>query len=618
MPDRFNAPRILFSDSATDVIKDEVQQIGDLPETGGVLVGRRLNSREILVIAATGPGPQADHQRHTFAPDTRYANRQLRELRGKHKGTDFIGVWHKHPPNLDHPSGPDWGQAREILLDPDYATDEIVAPIVTVRRKKPHIKVYYVHKRDLDGGGFIPVEYEEVELVEAERRLQQAGQEYSRLRDERLNEEFRKLSNRYEVSSPKKLDDGSLVFVVQSAEDVNAKIYLICPTAYPQAPPRVMIEQEDAQKEFGSSVVTDWTEDKYLVEVVEEAEIWFSERETGNEMPPPSRPQQQDEPVRPVQRPEILAIGAILALVLCVASAIVARPFLVGNRDEASQVAKISATPEQVQTSPSPLTPQITTPTDDEVISTVNLTVVPKWGFKLDGTGSVTFNVRGGAEPYTYLVDGQDIEGPIYPFKWACQDKEKSLQYEVRSNDGQTVKNDKIRTPVPTCTPTPTTPIDTPTPRPTPTSTDNPFSVPDALKIYDKQAKDPIGESFVLKSKGDCFTMRFTIKNNSDQPVRILQIGASVLRNGRNQEGMFQKGTMYQEGTGNKFQGDTLDPSEVVEVWVKGKSAAGMICGVDLYKSDIQTGTLELKAAVNWDKWAWPEDPHSVKVQYQP
>ena len=46
-------------------------------ETGGILVGKWLDAKTVLLVAATDAGPNADHQQMTFAIDIDHANDQL-------------------------------------------------------------------------------------------------------------------------------------------------------------------------------------------------------------------------------------------------------------------------------------------------------------------------------------------------------------------------------------------------------------------------------------------------------------------------------------------------------------------------------------------------------------
>jgi integrative and conjugative element protein (TIGR02256 family) len=639
---RSNAPRILISRSALDTIAHEVQRIGELPETGGVLAGRRLNDRDILIVAATGPGPRADHQRHTFAPDTKYANQRLRELHEEHEGADYVGVWHKHPPDLDRPSSPDWEQAKEILLDPDYAMDEIVAPIVVVRDGTPHVKVYYARKDDLGRGDFIPVEHEEMSPAAAQERLQQAGEEKARGYRERLGEELGRLRSQHDVTEKKRLDDGSLVFVVQSSVDSSARMYLICPASYPQAPPRALVEQNNEQKDFDSTVTAAWTEDRYLADVVEEAENWLREGKTEalsltNDPVPLRRTALEPELDRTPLRPEFLVvggIGAVLATLLCVVLMMVLQP--TRRRNDPTEVARVSTTPDLEQapprshgTQPAPLT---LTPPAQSTLGALAVTLVPT--FNPNGTGVIVFQVVGGEPPYTCSVNGQKIVGDTYEFLWQCG-QDLGLTYEVIPSDGKRAKMDSSLN-VPTCTPT-STPQHTNTPMPSPTATHTPTPIPtqtlrvtNLLRAYNLETERPYENTrLVLNSnaaKG--FWMHFTLTNDDTRSVHILDAGTSVLRNEQNLRDMFQRGTF-------DLQGGMLAPGETVEIWVRERTGPNaIIYWFDLYRSEdaqhynIQlTDTLTLRPAVcwSWDKyvtqsecqWMWIEGGGSVTVQYQ-
>src|SRR5688500_8918429 len=80
-------------------------------ETGGILVGARLDDEVILVIGATGPGPRAEHHAAEYALDHVYAQRKLDLYTAKYPDTDYVGEWHRHPGNMDRPSRGDWETA---------------------------------------------------------------------------------------------------------------------------------------------------------------------------------------------------------------------------------------------------------------------------------------------------------------------------------------------------------------------------------------------------------------------------------------------------------------------------------------------------------------------------
>lgn len=118
-------------------------------ETGGILIGQHFHIRGkhvLVVVAATGPGADADHQEATFSPDTKSLQLELESIRSRYSAhtVDYIGEWHKHPPGYHHPSLGDLDQAARILSDPAYHVSEgILTPIVTVEKGFLRVHVHY-------------------------------------------------------------------------------------------------------------------------------------------------------------------------------------------------------------------------------------------------------------------------------------------------------------------------------------------------------------------------------------------------------------------------------------------------------------------------------------------
>ncbi|WP_129673493.1 Mov34/MPN/PAD-1 family protein [Candidatus Chloroploca sp. Khr17] len=107
-------------------------------ETGGILVGRMFqlpDGLHLVVVAASGPGSNADRRAHTYAPDALARQRDLETWR-QHYATyhvDYVGEWHKHPPGLHRPSSGDTLQVVDILSDESYHLPHgIFTPLVTI------------------------------------------------------------------------------------------------------------------------------------------------------------------------------------------------------------------------------------------------------------------------------------------------------------------------------------------------------------------------------------------------------------------------------------------------------------------------------------------------------
>ena len=112
-------------------------------ETGGIMVGRWLDLETVYLVGATGSGPQAEHGQYSFAIDTDFANAELENIRQANPGSDYVGEWHKHPPQLERPSYGDLMTARQLLADEDYPA-RLINPIITVQNNQAHCHFYYI------------------------------------------------------------------------------------------------------------------------------------------------------------------------------------------------------------------------------------------------------------------------------------------------------------------------------------------------------------------------------------------------------------------------------------------------------------------------------------------
>jgi len=67
-------------------------------ETGGILMGYRLNGSQYVVQDVIGPGPNASHQRNWFEPDYDYHDQEIgRAFKGSGGVSTYLGDWHTHP-----------------------------------------------------------------------------------------------------------------------------------------------------------------------------------------------------------------------------------------------------------------------------------------------------------------------------------------------------------------------------------------------------------------------------------------------------------------------------------------------------------------------------------------
>ena len=119
----------IVSQRALDVIELECRRNPET-ETGGILVGFR-DAEQAVITHATGPGLQWEKSSYHFVKDTEYLQSVL-NLLFEYFGANYLGVWHKHPRSMPHPSDGDILSAMEEVTDVSMGLDELVTPICVV------------------------------------------------------------------------------------------------------------------------------------------------------------------------------------------------------------------------------------------------------------------------------------------------------------------------------------------------------------------------------------------------------------------------------------------------------------------------------------------------------
>lgn len=69
-------------------------------ETGGVLIGYTggIGGADVVIVAITGPGPNAHHTETSFEPDHVHQTQEIARIYRASKGVNtYLGDWHSHP-----------------------------------------------------------------------------------------------------------------------------------------------------------------------------------------------------------------------------------------------------------------------------------------------------------------------------------------------------------------------------------------------------------------------------------------------------------------------------------------------------------------------------------------
>jgi integrative and conjugative element protein (TIGR02256 family) len=102
-------------------------------ETGGILAGYWASAHEVVISAASGPGPNSLHLGHRFKPDPGYQEAWISNRYAQTKGAEtYLGDWHTHPrATVAIPSWTDRLTARRIANAPEARAPHPVILILT-------------------------------------------------------------------------------------------------------------------------------------------------------------------------------------------------------------------------------------------------------------------------------------------------------------------------------------------------------------------------------------------------------------------------------------------------------------------------------------------------------
>jgi integrative and conjugative element protein (TIGR02256 family) len=128
---RLEDTKISIYKSVLDFIKQVSTEAGEL-ETGGVLIGHKINNVEYVIVRASKPGPNAIRTQTKFEKDTDYCQKKLIDS-FKELGEQglYLGEWHYHPSGSNEPSGIDIKSLTEIATQENYRIDKPIMIILS-------------------------------------------------------------------------------------------------------------------------------------------------------------------------------------------------------------------------------------------------------------------------------------------------------------------------------------------------------------------------------------------------------------------------------------------------------------------------------------------------------
>lgn len=141
-----NKISVSIPDSCISFMQDLVSK-NPLIETGGVLAGYLIEKGNIFITDVSGPGPNAIQSSTKFEKDTPYCQSFLDKLyEERQQKTIYVGEWHSHPSENNHPSGTDIRSLSEIAVQKNYLTN-CPAMIIFSNTGKPSCTLHPAGKR---------------------------------------------------------------------------------------------------------------------------------------------------------------------------------------------------------------------------------------------------------------------------------------------------------------------------------------------------------------------------------------------------------------------------------------------------------------------------------------
>lgn len=112
-------------------------------ETGGVLLGyESVDTNDVVITYAVGPGPNAIHELASFVPDSIWQQAQIDDYyRESGRTKTYLGDWHTHPSGGSHFSSKDRGTLKRIARTPEARAPSPIMAILYGERGNWDLRV---------------------------------------------------------------------------------------------------------------------------------------------------------------------------------------------------------------------------------------------------------------------------------------------------------------------------------------------------------------------------------------------------------------------------------------------------------------------------------------------
>ncbi len=255
----------VVSQRALDLIELECRRNPNT-ETGGILVGSQ-DANQISITHATGPGLQWEGSSYHFVKDTEYLQSVLNTL-FEYFGVNYLGVWHKHPKSMPHPSEGDISSAMEEVDDSELDLRELITPICVMKEGQVQVLPFAIKEHGYRVIEWNPRSHDEM-LATGSLRRQWYNTEIG---NERLIKELARLDEAGVGVELLKGNDDTYRINITLPQISKRRLVILCPAEYPVIAPEVAIYNEisDEYEPLSSTVLDNWNIFVYLVEVIQE------------------------------------------------------------------------------------------------------------------------------------------------------------------------------------------------------------------------------------------------------------------------------------------------------------------------------------------------------------
>ena len=254
-----------ISQDVIEAIEIECRRNPD-KETGGILVGARVNSQTI-VTHCSGPGLIWNSSKQHFTKDTDYAQQTLNLLH-EYFGVNYLGLWHKHPNEYPNPSQGDVLNAMDEISGMNIELNELLTPICSLTDSSVTISPFVIR----DGSAHrIDWEISHGDCTITNELLKIYWYD-SRVGRERLDDEVVRLQNQKLTVQVTKSEDGRCRIRASTDKRKDQELVFLCPRDYQLSSPFAAILDKETEKYTPviSQHTSDWNMYKYMSDITKE------------------------------------------------------------------------------------------------------------------------------------------------------------------------------------------------------------------------------------------------------------------------------------------------------------------------------------------------------------